>query len=293
MTPDLLYIRAISPLHAGTGVGLGGIDLPIAREKATGVPYLPGSGLKGPLRDLVTDVPTREAIFGPDINNADAHAGALQVGDARLLLLPVRSLAGTFALVTSPHLLSRYLEDARAANLPNLPSDPSNPSKPETCYAGSAIDTGNKVILEDLDLIPTADTKDTTLSLWTTHLSSIDSPGLASRLCIVHDDVMSFLLETATEVVARIKLQPDTKTVQRGGLWYEENLPAESVLVSLLLASDSRKVNKHLDATKVLEETAKAAKGLVQLGGKATVGRGLCRLKFAKTQVANGEEVTS
>ena len=34
-----------------------------------------------------------------------AHAGALVVGDARLLALPVRSFKGTFAFVTSPLLL--------------------------------------------------------------------------------------------------------------------------------------------------------------------------------------------
>ena len=47
----LLFLRALSPLHAGTGQGIGAIDLPIAREKATGIPYLPGSSLKGVLRD--------------------------------------------------------------------------------------------------------------------------------------------------------------------------------------------------------------------------------------------------
>ena len=41
----LLFLHALSPLHAGTGQGIGAIDLPIAREKATGIPYLPGSSL--------------------------------------------------------------------------------------------------------------------------------------------------------------------------------------------------------------------------------------------------------
>jgi len=36
-------------------------------------------------------------LFGPDSGDADSHAGALAFGDAHLLLLPVRSFAGTVA----------------------------------------------------------------------------------------------------------------------------------------------------------------------------------------------------
>lgn len=50
-TTRLYFIHVLSPLHAGTGQGTGVIDLPIAREKATGIPYLPGSSVKGTLRD--------------------------------------------------------------------------------------------------------------------------------------------------------------------------------------------------------------------------------------------------
>ena len=50
ITTCLSFVHALSPLHAGTGQGAGIIDLPIAREKATGLPYLPGSSLKGTLR---------------------------------------------------------------------------------------------------------------------------------------------------------------------------------------------------------------------------------------------------
>ncbi len=51
MQARLLFTHALSPLHAGTGQGVGVIDLPIAREKATGLPFLPGSSVKGTLRD--------------------------------------------------------------------------------------------------------------------------------------------------------------------------------------------------------------------------------------------------
>ena len=55
MKSRLVFVHAISPLHAGTGQGVGVIDLPVAREKATGLPYFPGSSLKGVLRDACED----------------------------------------------------------------------------------------------------------------------------------------------------------------------------------------------------------------------------------------------
>ena len=43
------------------------------------------------------------------------------------------------------------------------------------------------------------------------------------RFAIVHDDVFTFLCETATQVDARVKIDDDTKTVEEGQLWYEDH----------------------------------------------------------------------
>src|SRR5947199_9877363 len=112
MTTRLTLIHAMSPLHAGTGHSVGAIDLPIARERPTGIPLIPGSSIKGALRarspktDGKDDPITRD-VFGPDTANSSDHGGSVQFSDAHLLLLPVRSLAGTFAWVTSPHLIRK------------------------------------------------------------------------------------------------------------------------------------------------------------------------------------------
>src|SRR2546421_5437268 len=129
MTARLTFVHALSPLHAGIGQGAGVIDLPIAREKATGLPFLPGSSLKGALKALCPDENTRKRIFGADPTGSDTsndYASPVQFSDQRLLLLPVRSLAGTFAWVTSPYILDRFARDIRfiqgkqdwTANLP-------------------------------------------------------------------------------------------------------------------------------------------------------------------------------
>jgi CRISPR-associated protein Cmr4 len=99
------------------------------------------------------------------------------------------------------------------------------------------------------------------------------------RLCVVHDDVLGFLLETATEVVARIVLEDESKTVRTGGLWYEESLPAESILVGILSGQPIEKTGTTPE--KVHDFVSKLVMKPLQFGGSATVGRGICNLCLA------------
>lgn len=301
MKARLLFIHALTPLHAGTGQGVGVIDLPIAREKATGLPYLPGSSVKGTLRDHCPE-PDRVKVFGPETDNADAHASSAQFTDQRLLLLPVRSLKGTFAWVTSPYILRRLQRDAIASNATglNLPTNaipqPALSNNGVACAASQPAELkteiGNNqqaVVLEDLDLQPD-NAKTADAAAWAGWISDRIFPAppngqsewkqeLLKRFCIVPDEVMSFLLNTATEVTARISLDDDIKTVKTGGLWYEEALPAETILYGLATATVIKQNNAILSSsTNTFSVIGQLAGNMMQFGGKATTGRGLCRL---------------
>ena len=282
MKARLLFVHALSPLHAGTGQGVGVIDLPVAREKATGLPYLPGSSLKGVLRDACEDREKRVRIFGPDTDSAHEHAGSVQISDQRLLLLPVRSLKGTFAWVTSPYILRRFLRDVESVKVSGVPSDVPVPTTVGFCFVsfeGCAIEENNRVILEDLDLTAEVNISAREWAEWIGKQVFPDEKTwqemLIARFCIVHDDVMGFLLDTTTEIFARVRLREDAKTVKKGGLWYEEALPTETILTGLAVATPVKAEP---------EEVFETLKGLIekplQLGGKATVGRGLCRLRM-------------
>jgi CRISPR-associated protein Cmr4 len=138
----------------------------------------------------------------------------------------------------------------------------------------------NQVVLEDLML--TAE-KSPDVALWSRwlgeHLFKADEywqAALRGRLCIVHDDVLSFLLETATEVTARIRLDDEKKTVAEGALWYEEALPAETVLTGLVVAAEVKA--KKDESFRTIEKLIQTP---LQVGGKATIGRGLCRMRLA------------
>lgn len=289
MNAKLLFVHALTPLQPGTGQGIGVIDLPVAREAATGLPYLPGSSFKGVLRDRCRHDGACIKLFGPSTENASDHAGAVQFTDMRLLLLPVRSLAGTFAWVTSPFVLRRLARDCALTGItaPASPPALSGLEKAAVTTSTALFVSQNQIVLEDLLL-----TKEQTAQLdgdngWANFLASQIFPGdpgwqavLKGRLCVVADDAFSFLLETATEVLARIRLQDDTKTVEKGGLWYEELLPAETILAGLMVAQPVQKTN--MTPEEVLAKVENLAQPPVfQFGGSATVGRGLCRLVMA------------
>ncbi len=271
--PFLLH--ALSPLHAGTGHTPDIIDLPTARMKATGIPFLPGSSIKGVLRDArrTVDREKTEAVFGPSDDPAK-HAGALVVGDARLLALPVRSFRGTFAWVTSPLLLTlakRDLEDASLA-IPSI----------DGCGArianGCACVHNGNIYLEDLDLAATTDPGAT--SAWAKRIAPLAFPGddiFTKRFAIVDDDTMAFLWETATQVDARVRLDERTRTVAPGALWLEESLPPETLLIGILAADRSRRRNVTMAPDEVMGFALSGAE-VYQFGGKATIGRGRCRI---------------
>ena len=283
MQAKLIFLHALSPLHAGTGQGVGAIDLPIAREKGTEIPIVPGSSLKGVLRDACQALHgngTCTRIFGPDTDNASAHAGAVILTDLRLVTLPVRSLAGVFAWVSSPFLLQRLARDAQMAELSDAPKEPSVANAQTVLVSStSAIQVNNaEVVLEDVKL--NAQTQADTWANWLAPKVFADKGWQASfkaRFAIVHDDVMAYLLQVATDVTARIRLEDDTKTVAQGALWYEEALPAESILAGLVAAQP----NGEAQPDEVFEKVSELAQHPLQVGGNATVGRGLCRLSLA------------
>ncbi|ATB51338.1 type III-B CRISPR module RAMP protein Cmr4 [Corallococcus macrosporus] len=308
--PYLLH--ALSPLHVGTGQSVGVIDLPLARQKATGIPIVPGSSLKGVLRELRrpreesgSASGLHDAVFGPrrkkpgvEGDEPGDYAGALVVGDARLLALPVRSFVGTFALVTSPLLLALARRDLGAlaeawpvvAPLEGRRAQVASLKGSLVVY--SAEGSAAAVYLEDLDL-PVAQEPDTALATWAQGLAGLlpdaERELLTRRLVLVDDETMSFLWETATQVDTRVSIEPDTGTAADGHLWTEESLPAETLLVGVLGATGTfNAAPRKLTPDEVLGEALGGEGAVLQLGGKATVGRGRCRLSAWRPSVVGG-----
>jgi CRISPR-associated protein Cmr4 len=275
------WLHAISPLHVGAGRGVGYIDLPLAREKGTNWPYIPGSAVKGVIADShgATEIkrksdPLAAAAFGK-AGEDDASAGSLVFSDASIVCLPVRSFYGTFAWITSPLALRRLRR--RDLAIPSIAE-----VKHIYTIAGNKISQGAKVYLEDFDLeaqsaIEIAPLSDPIAnSLFT---SDAEKEIFKTRFAIVHDDIFTFLCETGTQVDARIRIKDEQKTVARGALWYEESLPIETSLAGTVWC-DKVFGNPSLTQANIIERYCKAPRNL-QIGGKATTGKGRVRCLFS------------
>jgi len=291
MQPRLFHLHALSALHCGTGQSAGVVDLPIARARATNLPLVPGSSVRGVCREEVTRTDTKAAVtlFGPERieGDAQAFAGALAVGDAHLLALPARALAGVVCYVTSPFILKRYAQDRTCAGLQSVAKVPTPGDGVALVPAGSVNRSGNALVLEDLDL---SAQENTAVKSWAEAIAATIHPtdtgaqeDFVARFAVLPDDTMGFLAETATEVRARIAIDSGTGTVKKGALWYEENLPAETVLWGIYALTNSMNKDDNR-AAKDLARCLPPSGTLLQLGGKAGVGRGLVR--FLTQEVA-------
>ena len=268
-------IHALSPLHPGTGQAQGAIDLPIARLRGTNIPYLPGSSVKGVLRDACRpeDGMHRE-VFGPPAElgeDTNRFAGAVAFGDARLLALPVRSFHGTFAWVTSPLLLRLAKRDlAWSFDIPDFSREGRAGLTEDSVLAG-----GNHIFLEEVEcqIEPNIQNQ---VKEWAVALGKLvwsdEIDIFTERFVVVDDETMTYLWECCTQVDARVRINK-MGVVQKGALWYEESLPAETVLLGVAAV-----VKRDPDPKRFLEFCLGKECAILQFGGKATVGRGRSRL---------------
>ncbi|HOP77040.1 MAG: type III-B CRISPR module RAMP protein Cmr4 [Thermogutta sp.] len=310
-----LFLHAQTGLHPGTGTALGVVDLPVQRERHTQWPTIAASALKGILRDVCrekakADFPNGEtlsprrwanerhqklvAAFGPGIpEESSEHAGAVALTDARILAFPVRSLRGVFAWVTCPAAVQRLNRDLALTGLQPLDDIPAVLDNEIACTSSSPLLVSrnpDKVVLEEFDFNRIQATCDQ-LAEWMAHHAVADA-GTQSRLrwhlAVLSDNDFSYFVRHATEIVARIALDYERKTVKEGALFYEEFLPAETIFYTLILASESRKPDVKLSAAEILEFVRRCveAAGVIQIGGDETTGKGLCTVRWLQNEEA-------
>ena len=289
------WIHTVTPLHVGTGRGVGYIDLPIAREKVTNWPCIPGSAVKGVVADHfgATEDERKtnglvQAAFGrandSDTIEANSTAGSLVFTDARIVCLPIRSFYGTFAWVTSPFCLERLKRDMRLA-VPSLKTESA-----AVTNTTKLVRDASKLYLEDLDLDCGKSKEADGCAELIARAVFADNPDwqaiFRERLAIVSDDIFTFLCEAGTEVGAHIRIDEDLGTVAGGALWYEEALPVETLLAGTVWcdrvyrSKDNEKgANGDLTKEKLLENFCSRPLEL-QIGGKASTGKGQVRCLF-------------
>lgn len=292
MKTHQLFMYTETPLHVGIGASVSAIDLPIQRERTTQYPTVNGSGVKGALRAYVRSVPDRftldmDAVFGPDdAENASAHGSAIAVGDAQIVLFPVRALKGVFVYITSAHVLARVAR--AAAGTPTLPKAPTDGSAHVSSQNALV---NNKLVLEEFSFTGTVDANATAWANWLNDnaLPTGDDYNywrshLTSHLVILpENDFRDFTLNS-TQIDTHVKLDRTTKTVMKGALWTTESLPSDSLLMSVIGVRDARKQDAGLKEDTIAEALGdlfnKQDAPPFQLGGDETTGQGVIALRW-------------
>ena len=257
MKAAMLGCLAETPIHPGTGRAVGVVDLPVAREASTDYPVLVGSSLKGALRDKAQgrNQDEVEGRFGkPD------HAGDLLVSDARLLLLPVRSLTGLYRWATCPHLVERYRRDLVRASLTPQPSVP-DVERGSTLAAAE----GSLFLEERQFSVAGGLPQDLVEAIKPLILHPETQKRLDQQIAVLSNDDFSWFVRYGLAIQARNNLDNDTK--QSRNLWYEETLPPDTVMYALVTGRSNHAVG-------TLSELFPANDPYLQVGGNETVGQG-------------------
>jgi CRISPR-associated protein Cmr4 len=273
MDTVVLGLFAETFLHPGSGSTLGVVDLPVAREAATSYPFVPGSGLKGALRawweerdageadgEMATGEggPTASKLFG----RTDA-AGSLRVSDARLALLPVRSLDGPYAWTTCPHVLERLQRDLRRSGIgERLPSAGAVQAGAVAVMDHAMRD--DPMVLEERSFTRVRADLDDTARVLGTLIGEPASQRVGGQLAVLSDEDFAWFARFGLAVQARNVLDDNSK--QSKNLWYEETLPPDSLLWALVGSSEPRDLDAF--AARLLDCP------YLQLGGNETVGQG-------------------
>jgi len=267
MKQNILTFFTRTPLHIGAGSSVGAVDLPVMRERHTKFPFIPGSSVKGVLRDLYLNSPDCDTLFGND-----EKTGTLLVGEAKLLAFPVRSLKGGFAWVTCPLALSRAARDCGLA----IPAaDIKLAADQALVTEESELAVGVKVIFEEYPLLVTGRDLGAVLSALQGFCGDATWKMLPKKLAVISDEMFQHFAENTCEIAQRIRIDDTTGTVADGALFSQENVPSETLFYAVINAKD----DAPLDA---LKATLDASGNLLQFGSDASTGLGWCSMNVLK-----------
>lgn len=288
-----LFIYCVSPLHMGAGTALGLIDNPIQRERHTDHPVIAGSGLKGAVRHHFwsqmhgQDGKLLDQLFGPDGENASDHAGSVSFADAQLVAFPVRSLRRGFVYATSPLALART---ARLLKMTGHTTDWQAFEDDECRVADKAL--AGDLALEVFQYSAAYDEQLASVADWLAQNAlpadtayAFFRDKLRSDLVLLPNEDFGYFVRNATVVEPHVRIDDASGTADDGGLFYTENLPPESLLLTAVMSTVERKRNTQdepLSAERILglmlSGDGKTLEGLhghmIQAGGDATTGRG-------------------
>lgn len=270
--PYFLFTR--TPLHVGAGQSVGYVDLPIQREPHTKIPVVPGSSLKGVLRDHPSLAADKDHLFGVGAGESSGgSAGALLIGEARVLCFPVRSAKGSFAWITCPLVLKRAQRDIGLINAAITIANE------RQVVAGDKVTLSGQIVLEDYTFTATGD--DNLARLENELVGLVADPvwkELPGRLVVVADGVFTHFVQSGCEIAQHVAIDDDTGTAKDKALFNEETVPSETLFYGVIAEQKINGKNGALEKLKDLNGKP------IQIGGGETTGLGWCTFVLKPTQ---------
>ncbi|MEM2371032.1 MAG: type III-B CRISPR module RAMP protein Cmr4 [Thermofilaceae archaeon] len=252
-------METVTHVHAGIGRAGGIVDLPVQRDE-NGFPCIYSSSLKGALKtallwaylkthnDLALARKAVEALLGPEPELEESFESSVAVLDASLVAMPVRSLRGVYAYVTSRLLLEKLLDYVQlCSELPSVStSKPLNNDVQKLierakevqqdrclCIGDSRLLTvqelGRKIVLVEEVRLEPQEVKEGEFSTLSKALK------LEKPLLVLEDNTARHVIERGLLRVVRVRLKRETKTVENGGRWSEEYVPAKTRFATVFL----------------------------------------------------------
>ncbi|MBO5124686.1 MAG: type III-B CRISPR module RAMP protein Cmr4 [Spirochaetaceae bacterium] len=285
---SIAIMYAVTPCHAGSGSSLGVVDLPIQRERHTNWPMIQASGVKGAFRAnferFKNNIPEAsrgeinefekltDSVFGT--SEGTGYAGSLSIGDARILAFPMRSNVSPFVWITCPAVIRRLKKDLEIAGMDTS-------GLPEKMVAdGNAVSIGSDTINAESVLLEDFEVKISKAEVLPDSIKKYFDD--ATRLLLVPDEVFDYGVSNCTQIMAQIKIDSKTGTTEDGSLRYQEELPSDTVMYTVVHWGDSR--NGAEDKLKALTikgfVTDEVIKSHIQIAGDETCGRGIFHLNW-------------
>ncbi|KKH36275.1 hypothetical protein DU71_03530 [Methanosarcina mazei] len=295
----IMFVNVVTPLHNGSGEGLGFVDNPILRERTTQFPIIQASSIKGVLRDSYEERGSQcvELLFGPPPGKGEKHSGAISFGDGQILAFPVRSVKGCFAWITSPHVLWRFYKKLCLMGLekqfPELTESMtqvrSGLNNALICPSGNneLCLQKNKIFLEEFPVtcVDSDEFENIAKVIGEKVYGNVKDSFLKSefekKLVLLDDDTFRYFITNATEIVPNIRIG-ENGTTKDGSLRYTEYLPSESIMYSTMIYEKSRKKDTPLKAKDIMDYFKKdfPDQSAIQIGGDATTGKGIVKLSL-------------
>lgn len=297
---SIVIMYAVTPCHAGSGSALGVVDLPIQRERHTNWPVIQATGVKGAFRSNFEkfkgvkqiDV-TTESIFGTSDGGSSngGWQGACSMSDAKILAYPMRSNVAPFVWITCPSVLKRFVRDLEAADrISGIDSTVFTMEERKAVSLGSETMSGS-VLIEDFEVeVQSKDGIKTEFDKITAEFKKEESFfKVAERLLLVSDKAFNYGVTDCTQIMAQISIDQTTGTTVDGSLRYQEELPSDTIMYSVIYWDETKDEKNKKTAKDVRDSVINVVGSYIQIAGDETCGRGIFKLDWYNPEERKGE----